>query len=50
LKEPAARIADIDRVRYIPDLTFVVVFTPIHAAAESIGETVVVPTALQVHG
>jgi hypothetical protein len=50
LSEPAARIANFDWVRYIPDFTFVEIFPAIHAAAQSVGETVVVTTALQVHG
>jgi hypothetical protein len=50
LSEPAARITNIDWVRYIPDFTFVEILTPVHAAAQPISETVVVTTALQVHG
>ena len=50
LLKPASRINNIDWVRYIPDFTFVVVLTPVHAASKSVGETVVLATTLQVHG
>jgi len=48
--EPASRIADLGRMRHVPDLSLVVLLAAVNPAATAVIEAIVVAPALQVSG